>query len=221
MVQYENRLLIYLRTVNPQACCPECQQNSRRIHSRYTRSPSDLPCVGQKTQLILQVRRFVCINKSCKRKIFTERLVELVQPYARTTIRLSKVQRQIGFLLGGEPGKQLSRFLGMPCSADTLLRRTHAGSRPDHSSVRVLGVDDWAWRRGQRYGTILCDLEIRQVIDLLPDRTSDSLANWLASHPSVENISRDRGGGMCQGSSSRCSTGDPDCRPLASVEKCP
>ncbi|QDT78627.1 hypothetical protein Mal35_20760 [Gimesia maris] len=77
-----------------------------------------LPCFGQKTQLILQLRRFVCIDQTCKRKIFTERLTDFIQPHARTTIRLSKVQQQIGLLLGGEPGKQLSSFLGMPCSAD-------------------------------------------------------------------------------------------------------
>jgi len=83
MVQDENRLQIYLQAVSSKACCPVCQKESHRIHSRYTRSTSDLPCFGQKTRLIMQVRRFVCGNETCDRKIFTERLTDLIQPHAR------------------------------------------------------------------------------------------------------------------------------------------
>jgi len=118
---------------------------------------------------------------------------------ARKTLRLHETQRVIGFALGGEAGARLARRLGMDASPDSLLRAVKLTRLSEKTAPRVLGVDEWAWRKGRNYGTILCDLERRQVIDLLPEASSKSFADWLRAHPGVEVISRDRGGAFSEG----------------------
>src|SRR5277367_2309130 len=182
------------------AVCPGCQSISHSRHSRYWRSLKDLPVQGTQVILRLHLGRWRCRNAGCQRRIFTERLSKVCAPYAQQTKRTGEIIFAIGHALGGRPGQRLMRKLGMPVSADTLIRQVkRAAYLPALPQVRVLGVDDWAWCKGQTFGTILVDLERSQVVDLLPTRSADSLGEWLAQHPEITTVSRDRQGVYAEG----------------------
>lgn len=189
----QNRLTMVLRAVGKERRCPGCDQTSRRVHSRYSRYLSDLPWEGIPVRIELRVRRFFCVADNCGQRIFTERLPNTVRRHGRRTCRLAGALDQITLSLGGSAGSRLAQQLGILASGSTLLRglRKNAVGHPA-PSPRVVGIDDWAWRKGQRYGTIFCDLERGKVIDLLPDRSAASTAAWLKAHPGIEIISRDR-----------------------------
>ena len=172
--------------------CPECGRASRAVHSRYRRHPSDLPSLGRCLRAVLRVRRFYCRNPRCSRRTFAERLPDLVLPHAGRTRRLAEAQGRVGVALGGEAGARLLRHLAMPTSADTVLRLIRRMPLPEPEELRILAVDDWAIRKGRTYGTVVVNLERRRMADLLPDRTSATVAEWLRQRPGVAVIARDR-----------------------------
>lgn len=195
----EDLLTIYTSTVSPVAVCPLCERPSRRVHGYYSRTLADLPWCGMPVRLRVQVRKFFCDEPSCERRIFAERLKEVAKPFARGTDRHRDALEWIAFALGGEAGARLARELGLIVSPDTLLGHIRGAYRGNAEEVRVLGVDDFAFKKASKYGTILVDLERHKVVDLLPDRSSETLAAWLRQHPNVETVSRDRSPAYAEG----------------------
>jgi transposase len=170
------RVLIAAAAFGSVAYCPACHHASHSLHSRYSRALHDLPWQGSTVGLRLDVRRFRCRTHDCPGVTFAETLPAVSSKYGRQTSRLSETVRLIGYVLGGEAGARLLMRLGMATSSDTVLRRLKVGPSIEIRGARALGVDDWAWRKGQRYGTILVDLETHTP--LIYCRTVPPIA-WL------------------------------------------
>ena len=195
----ESQLVVQAQTMTRVSCCPDCQQKSTRVHGYRVRWIRDLPVNRYPVQLKLRVKRFRCSHPNCPRQTWTETIPEILERYARRTERLNLSLWHIGYALGGQPGSRLAHQLRMPVCGDTLLRILRAHQPPASPPPHIIGIDDWAKRKGQRYGTIIVDLERRSVIDLLPDRESETVAEWLTQRSTVEIVARDRSTQYAQG----------------------
>ncbi len=187
----ETSLIIEVIATQETACCALCSQASSSVHSHYHRTVADVPCGGRQIQLSLTVRKFFCRNPLCTRKVFTERLPTFVELWARMTIRLCKALQSIGLATCGKGGSRLAARLAMQSTRHTILRRIMDLPSLSKSLVQLLGIDDFAFRRGFRCGTILVNLETHRIIDLLPDRLSETSAEWMKQHPEITLVSRD------------------------------
>ncbi|MFD0372860.1 ISL3 family transposase [Streptomyces sp. NPDC059071] len=175
----------------PAPRCPGCQARARRVHSSYERGLAERPLTGRKLQVRLRVRRFFCDRSSCHRKTFVEQVRGLSERYRRSSLGLKRWLHAVAVELGGRPGERLCRQLSLSAGRSRLLELLDSPPVPERAP-RVLGVDEFAFRKGRTYGTLLVDVEARQVVDVLPDRTSETFANWLRDHPGAEIICRDR-----------------------------
>ena len=196
------KAIITVRASNGFGLCPSCGTVSKRVHSRYWRRATDLPLSGRIVQLVVIARRFRCDAVLCGRQIFTERFAkEVLAPSARRTTRLDCIVHHLGLALGGRPAASFAKRLMLPVSNDTLLRVVRRRSRAPSDPLKVVGIDDWAWRRNHRYASIVCNLEKRRIVTLLPDREFATAQAWFAAHPTIGIVARDRGGGYGEAAS--------------------
>ncbi|HEY4042519.1 MAG TPA: ISL3 family transposase [Rhodopila sp.] len=193
------------------ADCPICGTRSSSRHGSYIRSLQDLPAQGTPVLIEARVTRWRCLNGQCERRTFAGRRPDLTAPFARRTTRMAGIVRLFGHAAGGRPSERLLARRSMPVGHTTILRHVKRGARGGPATLRVAGIDDWAWKKGTPYGTMIVDLERRQVVDVLADRSAGSTAAWLRLHPEVEMVSRDRAGLYADGARQ----GAPQARQIA------
>ncbi|WP_309236585.1 ISL3 family transposase [Streptomyces sp. CAI 127] len=186
--------------------CPGCGRWSNRCHGSYLRFPADVPSAGRRVVLRLQVRRFTCADTSCGRKTFVEQVPGLTRRHAQRTDRLRSALAEVGLALAGRAGARLADVFGISVSRSTVLRLVDAMPDPQPPSPRVVGIDEYAMRKGRVYGTVLVDVETRRPVDLLPDREATTVAAWLAECPGIEVVCRDRAPFFAEGASAGAPT---------------
>jgi transposase len=187
-----DRLVVMCERITRSAACPLCGKAALRIHSRYQRTVTDVPVQRTAVLLVLHVRKFYCDEPTCPRRIFTERLPQVAAPHGRFTFALQRWLARVGQEHGGAPGARSVKLLGLRVSGRVILRLLHALPLPAFPAPRVIGLDDWAWKRRQRYGAIVVDLESGKPIALLEERSQACVKQWLKRHPSIQIVARDR-----------------------------
>lgn len=185
-------LVIGLIATDAVGTCPRCQTPTNRVHSFYQRTLADLPVSGKRIKLQVRLRKFFCPIADCPRKVFAQSCHSVCKPYARRLTRADQQIQAIGLQTGAKPGARLCQTIGQPVSASTILRVIRKAPRQVVETPKRLGVDDFAFKKGRNYGTILIDLDEHKPIDLLPDRDGKTLENWLKEHPGIELVTRDR-----------------------------
>lgn len=181
-------------SLKPQGICPDCGTRSKTRHGWRHRGLQDFPAHGAAVTLKLRVCKWRCGSPDCRRHTFSDEIQAVAMPHARRTLRAAQIINHLGHATGGRPAERLLHRLGIGVSDDTVLRQLKRCARESAPPPRIIGIDDWSWRKATRYGTIIVDLERRAVVDILHDRIVESCTEWLRCHPEIETISRDRCG---------------------------
>ena len=183
---------VYATSSSKEGTCPYCGHKSQKVHSRYVRVIHDLSILGHRVIIYLGVRKFFCHNHKCDKATFAEQPGTEVFRYRRRTCRCEVAVARQGISTSSNSASRLLSLLGIPVSSSTVLRDLHRLCPSSYEDVREIGVDDWAWRKGVTYGSIVIDLKEGRPIDLLGDRETDSFREWMQAHGQVELVSRDR-----------------------------
>ena len=192
IVRENHKFHLYVSSSLDYGVCPYCGCHNKSVHSRYIRTIQDLSILGEPVVLYVEIRKFFCSNHSCHKKTFAEQPGDEVFRYRRRTCRCERTVARHGISTSAKSASRLLGHLGIRISASTVLRDLHRMRPSKHEDVTKIGVDDWAWRKGVRYGSIIIDYERGHPIDLLGDRGADSFEKWIEEHKKVGVVSRDR-----------------------------
>lgn len=190
--QEGQRITITLVSIRESDQCPTCQTQTVAGHGWFTRRIHSLPCLGQAVVLLVQAHRFRCTNDTCPRKTFREDLSALADRYQRRTQTATHLLCNVAATAGCQPGARLAAHMQLSVSRMTLQRCLLRNVTYPVEVPRVVGVDDFAWAKRRRYGTILVNLETHRLIALLADCEEETVAAWFRQHPSVQIVTRDR-----------------------------
>jgi len=182
---------LYIQSQQKSNLCPSCNMPSSRVHSRYWRVIQDITILSLQVFLHVRARKFFCDHSACSQRIFTERPSDWWPPYARRTNRLTTFLKHLAFSLSAETASKVSKQYGIPTSADSFLYLIRKEEIPPITQPIIIGIDDWAMKKGQRYGSIVCDLQTQKPIALLENRTVQEVSNWLRKYPSIQVVTRD------------------------------